>query len=250
MHDGLRYFLKTNETQFPALERVLREKTSVKDVIEACGIPHPEIDLILCEGASVDLAYCLDADTAVDVYPVGAAPELFPAQRLQKRHIERFVADGHLGKLTRDLRLLGIDVAYSSQASDAQLLARAIAEDRALLTRDRRLLMHAVVRHGYCPHSDFPEEQTAEVLRRFDLFDDLRPFSRCLRCNAPLDAVGKSEVIDALEPLTRRYYEDFRRCCACGQIYWRGSHFAKLQARIERTIAQQGNQKSAIKNQK
>jgi hypothetical protein len=106
-------------------------------------------------------------------------------------------------------------------------------ENRALLTRDRRLLMHAIVQHGYCPRSQNADEQTIEVIRRFDLFDSIAPFTRCLRCNEKLAEVGKAEVIEKLEPLTKIYYKQFRRCIGCGQIYWAGSHFEKLQERIE-----------------
>ena len=107
------------------------------------------------------------------------------------------------------------------------------SENRALLTRDRRLLMHAIVKAGYCPRSQNPDEQTIEVIRRFDLFDSIAPFTRCLRCNAPLQEVAKADVIEKLEPLTKIYYERFRRCSGCGQIYWAGSHFSKLQKRLD-----------------
>ena len=108
-------------------------------------------------------------------------------KRLQTIGISRFVADGHLGGLTRNLRLLGFDVAYRQNADDRQLLDVMVRENRALLTRDRRLLMHAIVQHGYWPRSQNADEQTIEVVRRFDLSELIAPFTRCLRCNAPLE---------------------------------------------------------------
>ena len=108
-----------------------------------------------------------------------------------------------------------------------------VRENRALLTRDRRLLMHAIVQHGYCPRSQNANEQTIEVVRRFDLSELIAPFTRCLRCNAPLQQTAKADIIDKLEPLTKIYYDQFRRCPGCNQIYWSGSHFLKLQKRIE-----------------
>ena len=154
-------------------------------------------------------------------------------KRLQHSGIIRFVADGHLGRLTRNLRLLGFDVAYPKNADDRQLLEIMARENRALLTRDRRLLMHGIVQHGYCPRSQNANEQTIEVVRRFDLSELIAPFTRCLRCNAPLEEAAKADVIDKLEPLTKIYYDQFRRCPDCKQIYWPGSHFPKLQKRIE-----------------
>ena len=151
--------------------------------------------------------------------------------------MSRFVVDGNLGKLARDLRLFGFDVAYDAQAEDRQLLDIMERENRALLTRDRRLLMHGIVKTGYCPRSQNADKQTVEVIRRFDLLGSLAPFTRCLRCNAPLQTVSKAEVIERLEPLTKIYYEQFRRCTGCGQIYWGGSHFSKLQKRLEKIRA-------------
>ena len=95
----------------------------------------------------------------------------------------------------RNLRLLGIDVCYDNNASDTELLVTATTEDRALLTRDRRLLMHAIVRHGYCPRSHLHEEQTLEVIERFDLAKAIVPFTRCVRCNGPLAHVEKDRVL-------------------------------------------------------
>jgi uncharacterized protein with PIN domain len=236
-HGDLPFFLGT-KTRPETVERALREKTSVKDVIESCGVPHPEVDLILINGRPVNFGYALRTDADVDVYPVGLLPTCFTQNRLQVSNLTEFVADGHLGKLARDLRLLGFDVAYDRDADDRQLLAIMRESNRALLTRDRRLLMHAIVQHGYYLRSQNPINQTIEVLRRFDLFSAIAPFKRCLRCNAPLEEVKKNEVIQRLEPLTKIYYEEFRRCMGCGQIYWAGSHFSKLQERLEEIGAQ------------
>jgi uncharacterized protein with PIN domain len=220
----------------PEIVRQLNEKTSIKDAIEACGVPHPEIDLILANGNAVGFSHQLAADAIIDVHTV-PAPSAIPGPRLQRRRVERFVADGHLGKLTRDLRLLGIDVVYSPLACDAELVAVSANDDRALLTRDRPLLMHAAVRDGYFPRSQLAEEQTRAVISRFELRQMIAPFTRCLNCNGLLAKISKAEVIDRLEPLTKIYYESFRRCAECGQVYWSGSHFEKLQARVERILA-------------
>lgn len=228
---GLDYFLRPRGTS--EVERLLHEKTSVKDVIEACGVPHPEVDLIVASGVAVDFGQCLQSQCDLEVYGVPAPPQLERGRALQRREVDRFVADGHLGKLVRNLRLLGVDVLYDRDAHDDALVALAAAEQRALLTRDRRLLMHRAVRDGYCPRSSNPEEQTDEVLRRFQLVDALHPYTRCLRCNGLLVPVSKSEIIDQLEPLTRAYYDTFCRCEMCGRVYWAGSHATRLAALIE-----------------
>jgi uncharacterized protein len=215
------------------IERRLTEKTSIKDVIESCGVPHPEVNLILVDEQAVDFDHTLAKDAKVEVFPVKNRGTVPTEKRLQTTGISRFVVDGHLGGLSRNLRLLGFDVAYHQNADDRQLLKVMARENRVLLTRDRRLLMHAIVQHGYCPRSQNADEQTIEVVRRFDLAELIAPFTRCLRCNAPLEEATKAEVIDKLEPLTKIYYDQFRRCPGCERIYWSGSHFPKLQKRIE-----------------
>jgi len=215
------------------VERRLIEKTSIKDIIESCGVPHPEVDMIRADGRIVGFDHTLSQDADIEVFPVGNGGTIPTEKHLQASQISAFVVDGHLGKLARNLRLLGFDVAYEQKASDRQLLDLMIRETRALLTRDRRLLMHAIVQHGYCPRSQNAEEQTIEVIRHFRLFELIAPFTRCLRCNVRLEDAAKAEIIEKLEPLTKIYYNQFRRCPGCKQIYWAGSHFEKLQKRLE-----------------
>jgi uncharacterized protein len=234
-HGDLDFFVKAKNRLQP-VRRVLTKKTSVKDVIESFGVPHPEVDLIVFNGQPVDFSFRLEADAALDVYPISA--DFFPSSRLQGRQVRSFVADVHLGKLTRDLRLLGLDVSYDHDANDRQLLATAVRENRALLTRDRPLLMHRAVRTGYFPRSQHPMEQTLEVIRRFGLAGTFAPFIRCLRCNGLLASVSKKAVIGHLKPLTRLYYDEFQRCPQCGQCYWHGSHVAKLEKRLESILNQ------------
>lgn len=234
-HGGLSYFLRREHRDAGRVCRLLAEKTAVKDVVESCGIPHPEVDLIVAAGVgAVDFAWQVAAPAALDVYAVPAPVEILPnAPRLQGLAPARFVADGHLGKLVRNLRLLGYDTAYERDADDPRLLQIMAAEDRTLLTRDRPLLMHGVVRHGYCPRSDEPETQTGEVLRRFGLRPTPKAcFTRCLHCSGLLIPVQKSEVEAELadEPLTLRYHDEFRRCPGCQRLYWPGTHTPKLAA--------------------
>lgn len=228
-HGDLGFFLRDKDKlQLP--RRILTHKRSVKDAIESFGVPHPEVDCITLNGQPVDFSFVLEADAALDIYPVSANP--FPAFCLQSREVHAFVADGHLGKLARDLRLLGIDVSYDRDANDKQLLTTMSKESRALLTRDRPLLMHRAVKTGYFPRSQHAMEQTVEIMERFRLAQVLTPFSRCLRCNGSLLHVSKEAVINDLLPLTRLYYNDFQRCTRCAQCYWPGSHLERLKRRV------------------
>jgi uncharacterized protein with PIN domain len=204
-------------------------KASIKDVIESLGVPHTEVELILVNGHSVDFHYQVRDRDEISVYPVFESFNISPLLRLRDkplRHLH-FVADSNLGKLSQYLRLLGFDCLYRNDYEDAEVADIAHQQHRVVLTRDRRLLQRKIITHGYFLRSDQPKQQVAEVLDRFDLYDDAEPFSRCVNCNGELIKVDKAEVIDQLEPLTRKYYDDFKICKDCGQIFWPGSHFER-----------------------
>src|SRR5262249_473425 len=196
-HGDLHFFLESIAGD-TVIERPLAEKTSIKDIIESCGVPHPEVGLIVVDEQTVGFDDTLANDANVEVFPVDNRDTVCTHKRLQTIGISRFVADGHLGGLTRNLRLLGFDVAYDQNADDRQLLKVMARENRVLLTRDRRLLMHAIVQHGYYPRSQNADEQTIEVIRRFDLLELIAPFTRCLRCNTLLEEAAKADIIDKL----------------------------------------------------
>ena len=218
------------ESRGVAVRRPFRPHQTVKDVLEAMGIPHTEVDLILVNGNAEDFAHRPASGDRIAAYPVFEALDIGSTARLRPVPLRdpRFVIDVNLGRLARLLRVLGFDVWWSSDADDQTLADISLGEQRILLTRDRALLKRRTITHGLFVHSERPEEQTLEVIRRLDLRQRLAPFTRCVRCNGRLVTVTKQEVIDHLEPLTRRYYHDFSRCAECGRIYWPGSHRARL----------------------
>ena len=210
--------------------RPFRPHQTVKDIVEAAGIPHTEVDLILVNGEPVGFSHRPEAGDRLAVYPVFETLDIGPINRLRPEPLRdvRFVADVHLGRLARLLRLLGFDTRWANDLDDDTLAELGRAEHRVVLTRDRRLLKRRRVTHGLFVRSERPVEQAVDVLRRLDLAGRLAPFTRCLRCGDALVTAPKDEVIDRLEPLTRQHYHEFRRCRACGQVYWRGSHHERL----------------------
>jgi uncharacterized protein with PIN domain len=200
-----------------------RERQSVKHLAESLGVPHPEIGPVQVNGRSATLETITQDGDRVEVYPV---PDGCPVE-------PRFVLDGHLGRLAAYLRLLGFDCLYRNHYDDEDLAEDAHREGRILLTRDRRLLMRKAVDYGYCLRSLDPGEQLSEIIRRFDLAKHIVPFHRCPRCNHSLEPVSKEAVLDRLEPLTRLYFDEFQICPACQQIYWKGSHYERMQDLIE-----------------
>ncbi|WP_396902936.1 Mut7-C RNAse domain-containing protein [Mycolicibacterium sp.] len=220
------------------VRRPIQSHQTVKDVLEASGIPHTEIDLILVNGDPVSFEHRPAVGDRIAVYPMFEALDIGATARLRPEPLRhpRFVVDVNLGRLARLLRVLGFDVWWSSAADDQTLADISLDQQRILLTRDRGLLKRRTITHGLFVHSQHPEEQTLEVLRRLDLRRRIKPFTRCVRCNGQLAAVAKDEVIDQLEPLTRRYYDEFSQCPECGRIYWAGSHFEKLSRLVDRLL--------------
>lgn len=197
---------------------------SVKHLIESLGIPHTEIGTLNVDGRSIGLDYITQNGDRIEVQPVA------PADLAEEPH---FVLDGHLGKLVSHLRMLGLDCLYDNAYEDEELVRISIEEGRILLTRDRLLLMHKVITQGYLLRSLNSTEQLYEVVQRYRLEKWVKPFQRCLNCNHLLEPVEKDLVLDKLEPLTKKYYFDFKLCPACDQVYWKGSHYEKMLRVIE-----------------
>lgn len=218
------------DKRFTTFVHTFNFSASVKDRIESIGVPHTEVDLILANSESVGFDYAVQDGDRISVYPVFESFDIGQETHVRPDPLRdtRFVIDTHLGQLARYLRLLGFDALYRNDYSDEELARISSEEHRVLLTRDVGILKRSEVTHGYYVRATDPKARLLEVLRRFDLFGDIVPFRRCLRCNGILEPVEKGEVIDELEPLTKKYYDDFRRCDSCGQVYWRGSHFENL----------------------
>lgn len=212
-----------------------QRRASIKDMIEALGVPHTEIDLILVNGQSVDFTHIVRDGDHISVYPMFESFDIQPMVRVRLRPLRtsRFVLDVHLGKLARYLRLLGFDTLYRNDYDDAELAVLASAEQRILLTRDRDLLKRALVTHGCYVRATDPRRQVEEVMGRLDLYGAIQPFQRCTRCNGLLATASKSQVWERLPSETRRHVESFWECGACGQLYWEGSHMPRIRQFIE-----------------
>ena len=202
----------------------------IKDPIEVFGIPHTEVDLIIVNGTSVGFDYQLQHGDRVAVYPVFESFDISPLVKLRSSPLRHtaFIIDVNLGKLARYLRMLGFDALYSNRYRDSEVVDIACQQQRIVLTRDRRLLFSKRIDHGYWVRSVCPLQQTDEVLQRFDLYLQIRPFYRCLLCNGLLESVNKADILKYLEPKTKLYYDKFFRCAKCDRIYWEGSHVENM----------------------
>jgi uncharacterized protein with PIN domain len=226
-------FLRSDQRQV-AFSISFTGRRSVKDAVESVGVPHPEIDLILLNGETARF------DTTVgDGARIAAFPRFYTIDISGTHHVRphrpeavRFALDGHLGKLARRLRLLGIDALCPAACDDDALATMAARDTRILLTRDRELLKRRAIAHGYFIRETEPHRQVFEVLQRYGPVD-VEPFSRCIRCNGELRDVAKRIVEPILPPRTRDHYEQFRMCRECGRVYWQGSHWPRLQRIVD-----------------
>ena len=220
--------------------------TTTKALVEHCGVPHGEVDLLLVEGESVDFSYQVQHGQRVSVYPVFESFDISALTRVRPAplRVVRFLVDANLAKLATLLRMCGLDATDAgmlppgaADREDARLMAAARREQRIILTRDRRLLARRAVTHGCFVRSQDPEQQLRFVLRRFHLAAAVRPFSRCMRCNTPLQAVAKADVLHLLPPMVRVEQQSFSRCPRCRRLYWPGSHWQRMRRRLDALLA-------------
>ena len=208
--------------------RAIAARASVKDAIEAIGVPHPEVDVVLVNGTSEEFTYRLRHGDDVSVYPLFRSIELTGLRRVGAELPQplRFVLDVHLRKLASLLRLAGFDAVVVED--DADIARTAAREQRVVLTRDIGLLKRNVVRLGYWIRHTAPERQLAEVVERFELAGQMEAFTRCLRCNTRLVSADLETVGDRVPLRVRAAFREFSRCPGCARVYWRGSHYERL----------------------
>lgn len=143
-----------------------------------------------------------------------------------------FVADCHLGKLAKYLRMMGFDTLYFSSIDDDDLIRLANKEERIILTRDRELC-----ERNKAPclllHPVDTVAQLKKVITEYRLKTQQAAFSRCLVCNAPLRYIDKKEVAGSVPPKIEKFFSDFETCPECGRIYWHGDHYKHMKELID-----------------
>lgn len=211
------------------------QRATVKQAIEALGVPHTEIELILLNGESVGFGHLLGDGDRVAVYPKFETFDLTPLLRLRAQPLRtlHFVADAHLGGLARLLRLGGLDTLFRNDYADAEIASLSANEGRILLTRDRDLLKRREITHGCYVRALKPVAQFREIVDRLDLYTSLRPFARCMVCNGALRAIDKAQVADRLPTSVGLHQHNFTTCDACGRVYWPGSHWRRMRTLLD-----------------
>jgi hypothetical protein len=234
-YEELNDFLPPRQSK-KTLKKKLLLPTTVKDLVESYGIPHTEVDLILINGESVSFGRKIADQDHISVYPVFESFDITPVKHLQKRPLRdlNFFAEKYLWKLTRLLRLLGINVVYDAALTNKQVIELIVSSKQILLTRSAQQLMHSAISRGYCIRSDDPFAQTIEVMKRFDLADQMLPFSRCMLCNGLIVKISQQAAERHLDIKTVTYYSEYFQCSDCQRFYWKGSHYKQLQRLVDR----------------
>ncbi|MBU0999715.1 Mut7-C ubiquitin/RNAse domain-containing protein [Patescibacteria group bacterium] len=211
---------------------------SIKDMVEALGVPHTEIDLILANGKSVDFSYILQDGDRISVYPVFESLNIANITRLREVPLRktRFIADVNLDDIVKYMRLLGFDVYCESTLSDKEIIEISKGENRIILTKSKKLLKFREVSHGIFIRPGTTAEQVKRIIDHLNIKDQVRPFSRCLRCNSLIEPVSKNEIMDRIPPRTKTFCDEYSQCKSCDKVYWDGTHFINMKKVINHIL--------------
>ena len=221
-------------------EAEFKGKRSIKDMIEALGVHHTEVDLILVNGISVDFNYILQNEDRVSVYPVFESLNISEVTLLRKIPLRRhkYLADINLGNIVKYMRVLGFDVYYDSLLSTRKIIEISKRENRVILTNSRKLLKFKDVTHGIFIRPGTTTEQIRQIIDYLDIKDNIKPFSRCLRCNTLLKSVLKEKILDRIPPKTKEFCNKYVQCQSCDKIYWKGTHFINMKKVVRQILDQ------------
>ncbi|WP_138431172.1 Mut7-C RNAse domain-containing protein [Fodinibius saliphilus] len=204
---------------------------SAKDLVESQGIPHTAISHVKINGMDKPLTFNLSDGDKVTVYPFEEVANSKVPTKFKSP--ERFIADIHLGKLTKTLRLLGFDTCLNAKWKERDIIRISNEEERMILTRDIGLLRHGDTETGYWIRNTDPDKQIKELFQRFKLSEHILPFSRCMECNGKLSEVALSDIQNRVPPKVQEWHSLFYQCQGCKKIYWKGSHFKDLHLKVE-----------------
>ena len=150
----------------------------------------------------------------------------------------KFIADHNVGKLARWLRMMGYDTLFFSGSDDSIMVATALAEGRAILTRDTQIVKRGLVTSGRLKvillDTDQPERQVCQVIETLKLASRFKPFTVCLECNQPLEVRAKEQLEERVPPYVFKTQDQYMECPACHRIYWRGTHWRAMNQKLDK----------------
>jgi uncharacterized protein len=210
-----------------AFQYACARAATLKNAIEALGVPHTEVGAVTVNGEPATLQRIVRDADRIEIFPwkeSGSDPDF------------RFVADAHLGGLARFLRMLGFDTEHRNAFDDAEIRRLACEGSRIVLTRDRELLKCREIRRGCYVRALKPEAQLQEVASRYGLAPRARPFTLCLHCNLELEPLSRDAVAHRVPEKVLLLHPAFTHCPGCDRVYWPGSHYERMRARLRQCL--------------
>lgn len=217
-NEGLADLVKSNSVSVETL------RTNFKSIIEDAGVPHTEVGTLVFNGINVKISDILKESGTLLVHP---------KESENLRGEAQFILDVHLGTLAKYLRMLGFDTLYENDYEDREIVETAMKEKRIILTRDRGILKRSSVEYGYLIRSFNPRKQLHEVLKRYMLYRQISPLTRCLMCNGRIVPISKKEIMNNIPKKSREAFDEFYICEKCHRVYWKGSHYERFKEIIE-----------------
>jgi len=142
----------------------------------------------------------------------------------------KFVADHMLGSLARWLRMMGYDTVYDKSKDDPDIAKLARSENRFILTRDKELSKEP---GALLLDNQDLDSQLKVVAARYGLkFDE--GMIRCSTCNGELVDLPKDDAKGQVPDGAFQANEKFWRCAKCQKIYWKGTHWEGITARLKK----------------
>ncbi len=239
-------FLSENQKYKPFIFSI-KTPAVVSEAIVSIGIPLSEVDLILVNSSPVERFHKLTSGDYISVYPVFESFDISCLKNTQREPLRKtkFIADAHLGKLTKYLRMLGFDTLYRNDFGDEEIINISLSDHRIILTRDKRLLNSRRVTHGYYIRAIDKHKQLTEVVDKFDLISQFKPFTRCMTCNSFLISKTPNQVSHLISKDILNCFEEFYYCESCNKVFWKGSHFKRMESMIL-DIARKGNTNTGL----
>ena len=194
----------------------------------------------MSRGWWLGVTHVLKGNDRISVYPKFESMDISAETRLRNKPLRetKFILDCHLGKLNKYLRMLGFDCFYKNHMDDEAIIELAEREKRIILTRDKLLLKSSRITHGYYVRAVEKHEQLKEVVQKFDLYSQFKSFTRCMTCNENLQSVEKSRIYDKIYPEIAQIFDEFYLCQNCDKVYWKGSHFKRMESFIKNLVKQ------------
>ncbi|MEK7431835.1 MAG: Mut7-C RNAse domain-containing protein [Cyanobacteriota bacterium] len=232
-YSELNFFLDNNK-QNKEIKFNFNNNPSIKDSIEALGVPHTEVGLIKINDISVDFNYRINNGDNISVYPIYYSKETIENTLLREEIKDyTFMVDANIGKMAKYLRMMGFDTYYDLSIHDKEIVEISEKQKRIILTRDIGMLKRKNATHGYFVRNTDIKKQVIEIIKRFSLSSKIRAFSLCFECNNRLAIIEKETIKDKVPEKVYEEHNNFYECKKCNKIFWKGSHYTKMLNDIE-----------------